>query len=135
MFFVSNLRSSSQAECRRFDPGLPLHKDSAAFITSVNRLQSVLRLCSIHLSARTGLEHIGGYHDTETVEKVAILRARLKLDNSGLIKLAIDDLHRKHFAKRAFGDARSYVQNPTCALFQAPSVPKLGCLALEATCC
>jgi hypothetical protein len=40
-----------------------------------------------------------------TVEKVAILRARLKLDNSGLIKLAVDDLHRKHTVKSAFGDA------------------------------
>jgi hypothetical protein len=56
-------------------------------------------------STRVGLKHIGGYFDTETVEKVAILRARLKLDNSGLIKLAVEDLHRKHMAKRAFGDA------------------------------
>jgi len=56
-------------------------------------------------STRTGLKHIGGYFDTETVEKVAILRARLRLDNSELIKLAVDDLHRKHLAKRAFGDA------------------------------
>lgn len=56
-------------------------------------------------STRSGLKHIGGYLDTETVEKVAILRARLKLDNSGLMKLAVDDLHRKHMAKRAFGDA------------------------------
>lgn len=56
-------------------------------------------------STRSGLKHIGGYLDTETVEKVAILRARLKLDNSALIKLAVDDLHRKHMAKRAFGDA------------------------------
>jgi hypothetical protein len=56
-------------------------------------------------STRTGLKHIGGYLDTETVEKVAILRARLCLDNSALIKLAVDDLHRKHMAKRAFGDA------------------------------
>jgi hypothetical protein len=56
-------------------------------------------------STRSGLKHIGGYLDTETVEKVAILRARLNLDNSGLIKLAVDDLHRKHMAKRAFGEA------------------------------
>ena len=54
---------------------------------------------------RSGLKHIGGYLDRETVEKVAILRARLGLDNSELIKLAIDDLHRKQMAKRAFGDA------------------------------
>lgn len=54
---------------------------------------------------RTGLKHIGAYLDKETVEKVAVLRARLELDNSELIKLAIEDLHRKHSAKRAFGDA------------------------------
>ena len=56
-------------------------------------------------STRTGLKHIGGYFDVETVEKVAILRARLRLDNSALIKSAVDDLYRKHMAKRAFGDA------------------------------
>jgi len=56
-------------------------------------------------ATRAGLKHIGGYFDRETVEKVAVLRARLDLDNSELIKLAIDELHRKHQAKRSFGDA------------------------------
>jgi hypothetical protein len=55
--------------------------------------------------SRVGLKHIGGYFDLETVEKVALLRARLRLDNSELIKLAIDELHKNHLAKRAFGDA------------------------------
>jgi hypothetical protein len=50
------------------------------------------------------LKHIGGYFDRETVEKVAVLRARLDLDNSELLKLAIDELHRKQSAKRSFGD-------------------------------
>ena len=54
---------------------------------------------------RAGLKHIGGYFDVDTVEIVAILRARLRLDNSQLIKLAIEELHNKHMAKRAFGDA------------------------------
>jgi hypothetical protein len=53
---------------------------------------------------RAGLKHIGGYFDRETVEKVAVLRARLNLDNSALLKLAIDELHRKQSAQRAFGD-------------------------------
>ncbi len=53
---------------------------------------------------RSELKHIGGYLDDETVEKVALLRIRLKLENSELLKLAIDDLFRKHSAKRAFGD-------------------------------
>lgn len=56
-------------------------------------------------SSRAGLKHIGGYFDRETVEKVAVLRARLDLDNSALIKLAIEELHRKHTAKRSFGEA------------------------------
>jgi hypothetical protein len=54
---------------------------------------------------RSELTHIGGYLDDETVEKVALLKIRLKLENSDLLKLAIDDLFRKHSAKRAFGDA------------------------------
>jgi hypothetical protein len=56
-------------------------------------------------TSRAGLKHIGGYVDGDTVEKVALLRARLSLDNSQLIKLAIDELYTKHRAKRAFGDA------------------------------
>ncbi len=56
-------------------------------------------------ASRAGLKHIGGYFDSESVEQVAILRARLKLDNSELLKLAIDDLYRKHTAKRSFGDS------------------------------
>lgn len=55
-------------------------------------------------ASRNGLKHIGGYFDRNDVEKFAILRARLGLDNSGLIKLAIEELYRKHEAKRAFGD-------------------------------
>jgi len=55
--------------------------------------------------SRAGLKHIGGYFDRADVEKVAVLRARLGLDNSELIRLAIDELYKKHEAKRAFGDA------------------------------
>ena len=62
---------------------------------------------TVHKSTRkqAGRKHIGGYFERDMVEKVAILRARLALDNSELIKLAIEDLYRKHEAKRAFGDA------------------------------
>jgi hypothetical protein len=56
------------------------------------------------VNTRANLKHIGGYFDEGMVEKVALLRARLKLDNSELIKLAIEDLYRKQGAKRAFGD-------------------------------
>ena len=56
-------------------------------------------------ATRSGLKHIGGYFDRADVEKFAILRARLSLDNSELIRLAVDELYRKHEAKRAFGDS------------------------------
>jgi hypothetical protein len=56
-------------------------------------------------SSRKGLKHIGGYFNRVDVEKFAVLRARLDLDNSQLISLAIDELFKKHEAKRAFGDA------------------------------
>ncbi len=55
-------------------------------------------------NSRAGLKHIGGYFGDETVEKVAVLRARLRRDNSELLELAINELYRKHMAKRAFGD-------------------------------
>ncbi len=55
------------------------------------------------VASRNGLKHIGGYFDRADVEKFAVLRARLGLDNSQLIKLAIDELYRKHEAKRVLG--------------------------------
>lgn len=55
-------------------------------------------------STRAGLKHFGGYLDDATLEKIALLRVRLKKDNSELIKLAIDELHAKHEARRAHGD-------------------------------
>jgi hypothetical protein len=54
---------------------------------------------------RKGLKHIGGYFNRAQVEKIAVLRAKLGLDNSQLIGLAIDELFKKHEARRAFGDA------------------------------
>src|SRR4051812_15553747 len=55
--------------------------------------------------SRAELKHFGGYLEEDTLEKIALLRVRLKMDNSELIKHAIEELHRRHHAKRAFGDA------------------------------
>lgn len=55
-------------------------------------------------AGRDGLKHIGGYFELDTVEKVALLRARLGLDNSQLIKRAIDELFSREGAARKFGD-------------------------------
>ncbi|PZR37158.1 MAG: hypothetical protein DI526_01185 [Caulobacter segnis] len=50
-----------------------------------------------------GLKHIGGYFDKEDVATFALLKAWLELDNSELIKRAIDDLYAKEQARRSFG--------------------------------
>ena len=55
--------------------------------------------------SRASLKHFGGYVGDDTLEKIALLRVRLKKSNSELMELAIEELHRKHNAKRAFGDA------------------------------
>lgn len=55
-------------------------------------------------AGRAGLKHIGGYFDRDTTEMVAILRARLGLDNSQLIKQAIEELFNRETAARKFGD-------------------------------
>src|SRR3954451_13292940 len=55
--------------------------------------------------SRAGKKHFGGYLGDDTLEKIALLRVRLKKDNSELIEFAIEELFRKHNAKRAFGDA------------------------------
>ena len=55
-------------------------------------------------AGRSGLKHIGGYFDRKTVEQVALLRARLELDNSQLIKRAIEELYAREMAARKFGD-------------------------------
>ena len=76
---------------------------------SVHALRKKPRAAKPHGKAekapRSELMHFGGYLDSETFEKIALLRLRLKMDNSDLITLAIEDLFRKHNAKRAFGDA------------------------------
>lgn len=68
------------------------------------KAESSTRLKKANGSSREGLKHIGGYLDADTVEKVAILRARLKMDNSELITEAINDLFNRQQAKRAFSD-------------------------------
>ena len=53
---------------------------------------------------RVGLKHIGGYFNRNTTEQVAILRARLGLNNSQLIKRAIEELYSREIAARKVGD-------------------------------
>jgi hypothetical protein len=53
---------------------------------------------------RAGLKHFGGYLGPDAIEKIAILRARLKKDNSELIEYAINELYNREAAARKFGD-------------------------------
>lgn len=53
---------------------------------------------------RADLKHFGGYIGEETAEQIAILRARLKLDNSQLIERAMREFYDRETAARKFGD-------------------------------
>ena len=78
---------------------------SPALLHAVPAARPAARANPTKPPSRAGLKHFGGYLDDETLEKIALLRIRLKRDNSELIKLAIEDLYSRHNAKRAFGDA------------------------------
>lgn len=59
-------------------------------------------------NSREHKKHLGAYFheidDAEVLEQFAVLRARLRLDNSGLMRLMIGETYRKYEAKKAFGD-------------------------------
>jgi hypothetical protein len=100
--FLAAMRQSETPEPAEAPPAPPASRSEApAALREVPRPKAV----QAKPPTRAGLKHFGGYLDDETLEKIALLRVRLKKDNSELIKQAIDDLYRKHSAKRAFGDA------------------------------
>jgi hypothetical protein len=96
--------ASVETEPEAAPPALP--PVSTAVVHEIPRAQKPARKAKT--ITRADLKHFGGYLDDDTLEKIALLRIRLKMDNSALIKHvkhAIEELHRKHNAKRAFGDA------------------------------
>jgi hypothetical protein len=56
-------------------------------------------------SKQPELKHFGGYVDDATFEKIALLKIRLKKDNSELIVQMVNEEYARLNAKRAFGDA------------------------------
>ena len=88
-------------------PAVPPAPEPAETSASLHALPAprAIKSTKAKASSRASLKHFGGYLNDESLEKIALLRVRLKRDNSELIELAIDDLYRKHTAKRAFGDA------------------------------
>ncbi|QOR55662.1 MAG: hypothetical protein YHS30scaffold392_5 [Phage 64_12] len=53
-------------------------------------------------TAEPSRKHIGGYFDAEFVELFALLKARLRLDNSALIRAAIEAYARAEQTRRTF---------------------------------
>ena len=58
------------------------------------------------VAKRAGQKHLGAYFDKgdPILERVAILRARLDMNNSELIEHALRELWKRHEAGRAFGE-------------------------------
>lgn len=94
--FLKNMQQAGEGTDAPKRPEAPTKAANDTPVSATAKPASAVR--------RSGLKHIGGYFDSETVEKVALLRARLDLDNSELIKLAIDELFTKQKAARAFGN-------------------------------
>jgi hypothetical protein len=106
---VSRSKASDFLKAMNPDPVVPIAAVAAVPVAPPAELVppaplKAARTAKGKAPARAQLKHFGGYISDATEEKIAILRARLKLDNSALITQAIDDLYRKHAAKRAFGD-------------------------------
>ena len=101
--FLKAMRQGELAEEAAAPPPRP--PEAPALLHAVPAARPAARAKPTKPPARAGLKHFGGYLDDETLEKIALLRIRLKRDNSELIKLAIEDLYSRHNAKRAFGDA------------------------------
>ena len=99
------LKAMRQGELEEAAAPPPRPPEAPALLHAVPAARPAARAKPTKPPSRAGLKHFGGYLDDETLEKIALLRIRLKRDNSELIKLAIEDLYSRHNAKRAFGDA------------------------------
>lgn len=67
---------------------------------------SAISIAEKPVAKRAGQKHLGAYFDKghPILERVAILRARLDMNNSELIEHALDELWKRHEAGRAFGE-------------------------------
>ena len=101
--FLAAMGTAADDEQPSAKPEVPLARAAAA--APVVEVQTKPTPTNKAKPRRAELKHFGGYLDDDTLEKIALLRVRLKKDNSELIKFAIDELHTRHKAKRAFGDA------------------------------
>ena len=98
--FLAKMNLGSEAEAP-----LPAPAVSVAPAAKPPRRETPKPVAKVPGASRQGLKHIGAYLDRETVEKIALLRARLDLDNSELVRHAIERLYAAEGAKRKFGDA------------------------------
>jgi hypothetical protein len=100
-----NKGQSAEADPPRAPPPSPPEPAVTAAVHQMPRAAKPSSRKAKPALSRADLKHFGGYLDDDTLEKIALLRIRLKMDNSALIKHAIEELYRKHNAKLAFGDA------------------------------
>ena len=100
--FLAAMGAAADDESASAEPAAPQARAAAA--VPVAAVGTPAKPADKAKLRRAELKHFGGYLDDDTLEKIALLRVRLKKDNSELIKFAIDELHSRHNAKRAFGD-------------------------------
>lgn len=103
--FLSKMGAGVAEEPAREEP----HAKAALDVAALKTAKPAAARAAKHETApkpkgRAGLKHIGAYLDRDAVEQIAILRARLGLDNSALIRRAIEELFSRETAARKFGD-------------------------------
>ena len=101
--FLKAMQQSSPADETAAQP--PAAASTALHAVPAAQTAPKVRATKAAVPTRAGKKHFGGYLGDDALEKIALLRVRLKKDNSELIEFAIEELYRRHNAKRAFGDA------------------------------
>src|ERR1700759_2454513 len=87
------LAAMTKANPEEEEPPPPPPATEAASPTVVHQLPTSTKIRrKAKTVSRADLKHFGGYLDDDTLEKIALLRVRLKKDNSTLMKHAIDEL-------------------------------------------
>ena len=102
--FLAKMNLGGEADAPA-PPPAPAPAATAAPAAKSPPREAAKPLTKVPGASRQGLKHIGAYLDRETVEKIALLHARLDLDNSELVRHAIERLYAAESAKRKFGDA------------------------------
>lgn len=105
---IDNYHTGRGAELKKLNPLLAaMGKTAEPELAQADVGKPIVELAPTKpVGKRVGQKHLGAYFDKgdPILERVAILRARLDMNNSELIEHALNELWKRHEAGRAFGE-------------------------------